>query len=130
MASNSDKRRMERTHRKCFRCASEDHLIKKCQKPPKDNEKRQKQVSFSEKGNRVCDNDKNNSYKKIHASMARMSGNEKCLNGEFGDSSQLTNWIFDSGATCHMTPQVSDFIQVFLEDTDKHIEIADGDQIT
>ena len=42
--------------------------------------------------------------------MARMSGNEECHSGNFGDSSQLTNWILDSGATCHMTPEVSDFI--------------------
>ena len=31
----------------------------------------------------------------------------------------------DSGATCHMTPAVSDFIPGSLEDTDKHIEVAD-----
>ena len=41
-----------------------------------------------------------------------MSGNEECTSGKFGDSSQLTNWILDSGATCHMTPEDSDFIQV------------------
>ena len=33
-------RKMERTPRKCFRCGSEDHIIAKCPKPPKDNEKR------------------------------------------------------------------------------------------
>ena len=57
--------------------------------------------------------------------MARMSGNEKCPSGVFGDSSQLTNWILDSGATCHMTPEVSDFIPYLLEGTDKHIGVAD-----
>ena len=31
----------------------------------------------------------------------------------------------DSVSTCHMTPQVSYFIPVSLEDTDKHIEVAD-----
>ena len=46
---------------------------------------------------------KNNSDQKIYASMARKSGNDECPNGNFGDSSQLTNWILDSVATCHMT---------------------------
>ena len=62
--------------------------------------------------------------------MARMSNNDKCPSGNFGDSSQFTNWILDSGATCHMTPEVSDFIPGPLEDTDKHIEVADGYHIT
>ena len=42
--------------------------------------------------------------------MARMSNNDECPSENFGDSSQLTNWILDSGATFHMTPEVSDFI--------------------
>ena len=29
-----------------------------------------------------------------------------------------------------MTPQVSDFIPVSLEDTDKHIEVLDGHYVT
>ena len=57
--------------------------------------------------------------------MERMSGNEKCPSGHFGDSSQLTNWILDSVATCHMTPEVSDFIPGSLEDMDKYIEVTD-----
>ena len=61
--------------------------------------------------------------------MVRMSGNDEYLSGNFGDISQLTNWILDSGATCHMTPQVSDFIPGSLEDTDKHIEVAYGHHI-
>ena len=35
---------------KCYICGSEDHVIAKCPKPPKDNEKRQRQVRFNEKG--------------------------------------------------------------------------------
>ena len=38
-AGDSDNRQTERTPQKCFRCGSEDHLIEKCPKPPKDNEK-------------------------------------------------------------------------------------------
>ena len=79
-------------------------MIVKRPKPPKDNDKRRKQIRFNEKGNRSCDNNKNNSDQKIYASMARMSGNDECPSENYGDSSQLTNWILDSGATCHMTP--------------------------
>ena len=59
-----------------------------------------------------------------------MSNNDECPSGDFGDSSKLKNWILDSGATCHMTPEVSDFILVSLEDTDKHIEVVDGHHVT
>ena len=58
--------------------------------------------------------------------MARMSGNDEYPRGNFGDSSQLKNWILDSRATCHMTPEVSDFIPGLLEDRDKYIKVADG----
>ena len=62
--------------------------------------------------------------------MACMSSNGECTSGSFGDSSQLTNWITDYGATCHMKPKVSDFIPVLLEDMDKHIEVMDGHHVT
>ena len=62
--------------------------------------------------------------------MARMSGNDECPSVNVGNSSQSTNWILDSGAMCHMTPQVSDFIPGSLEDTDKHIEFVDGHHVT
>ena len=64
---------------KCFRCGSEDHLISKCQKPPKDNEKQRKQVCFSERGNRAlhkeCGNGDNKNDQKIYESMARVYDN-------------------------------------------------------
>ena len=47
--------------------------------------------------------------------MAQMSDNDEIPSRDFSDSSQLTNWILDSGATCHITPQVSDFIPGSLE---------------
>ena len=62
--------------------------------------------------------------------MERMSVNDECPSWNFGGSSQLTNWILDYGETCYMTPEVSDFIPGSLEDTDKHIEVADGHHIT
>ena len=101
---DSDNRQTERTPRKCFICGSEDHLIAKFLKPPKDNEKWKKKLIFNEKGNCACDNNENNSDQKIYASMARMSGNDECPSRDFGDSSQLTNCILDSRATCPMTP--------------------------
>ena len=56
--------------------------------------------------------------------MTRMSVNDKCPSGNFGDSSQLTNWILDFGAMCHMTPEVSDFIPGSLVDIYKHVEVS------
>ena len=42
----------------------------------------------------------------------------------------MTNWVLYSGETCHMTPQVPDFVPGLLEDTDKYIEVADGHNVT
>ena len=53
--------------------------------------------------------------------MAWMSNYDVKEIKDYGDSLQLTNWISDSGATCHMTPEVTDFITGSLEDTDKFI---------
>ena len=129
-ASASSNRQTERTSRKCFRCGSEDLLIVKCTKAPEDNEKRQKQVRFNEKSNRACDNGKDNDDHKVYASMARMSSDDKLKSVKYGNSPQLKNWILDSGATCHMMPEVSDFIPGTLEDTDKYIEVADRHHFT
>ena len=62
--------------------------------------------------------------------MARMSNDDVSENKDYGNSSQLTNWILDSGATCHKTPEVTDFIPGSLEDTDNFIEVADGHNVT
>ena len=59
-----------------------------------------------------------------------MSGNGKISTRYFGEILQLINWVLDSGATCHMTPQVSYFISGSLEDTDKYIEVADIYHVT
>ena len=84
----SENKRTEHTPWKFFRCGSEDHMIVKCQKPPKDNEKRQKEVRFNEIGNRACNNGKNNSDQNIYASMARMSRNDERSSENYCDSSQ------------------------------------------
>ena len=90
------------------------------------NEKQRKQLRFNLKVDCACDNGENNGDQNIYASMARVSGNDECPSGNVGDSSQLTNYILDSGAAYHMTPDILDFIPGSLEDTDKHIEVADG----
>ena len=105
-------------------------MIAKCPKPQKDNEKQHKQLRFNEKGNRACENGENDDDHKIYTSMARMSSDDKRKSGEYGDSSQVTNWILDWGETCHMTPEVTDFIPGLLEDTDKYIEVAFGHHVT
>ena len=59
-----------------------------------------------------------------------MSSDDEQKSVKYGDSLQLTNWILDSGATCHITPEVSDYIPGTLEDMDKYIEVADGHHVT
>ena len=127
-AGASSNKNSDRPPQKCFRCGSVEHLIAKCPKPPKDGEKKNgKKVSFQdkEKGNSAKDNSDDEDEHKVYASMARMSNDDVSKSKDYGDSSQLTNWILDSGATCHMTPEVKDFIPGSLEDTDKFIEVAD-----
>ena len=79
---------------------------------------------------RKSKNGDDDNNKNIYASMARMSGNDEISSRDFGDSSQSTNWILYSGSTCYMTPQVSDFIPVSLEDIDKYTEVVDGHNVT
>ena len=59
-----------------------------------------------------------------------MSSDDKSESKDYGNSSQLTNWILDSGATYHMMPEVTDFIPGSLEDTDKSVEVADVHHVT
>ena len=59
-----------------------------------------------------------------------MSDSGESPSRDFSDSSQLTNWILDSGATCHMMPQVSDFIPGSLYNTDKNIGVMNRNHVT
>ena len=61
--------------------------------------------------------------------MAQMSGNDISYSKDFGGSLQLKNWVLDSVETCHMTPQVSDFIPGSLEHTGDYIEVSDGHHV-
>ena len=69
--------------------------------------------------------DKNYSQN-TYMSMARIFSNIESRRRYFWYSSQLTNWVLDLGATCHMTPDISYFIPVSLMETDKYIEVANG----
>ena len=62
--------------------------------------------------------------------MARMSDNDEWPSGNFGDSSKLTNWVLDSGATCYTTQEVQGFIPGSLEDTNKHTGVSDRHHVT
>ena len=52
-AGDLEKLRAELTPHKCFRCGCIDHIVAKCPKPPRENEKLQKKVRFNERGNRA-----------------------------------------------------------------------------
>ena len=105
-------------------------MIAKCPKPPEDSDKICKSEKSKEKRNCACDNSDDDNDLKVYASMARMSTDDKRKIKNYGDSSQLTNWILDSEPTCPMTPEVTDFIPGSLEDTDKSIEVADRHHVT
>ena len=54
-----------------------------------------------------------------------------CYNAEihrrnYGDISQLTNFILYSGATYHTTPEISDFIPGSLLETETYSKVSDG----
>ena len=59
-----------------------------------------------------------------------MYSNAEISRRDFGDISQLTNWILDSGETCHTTPEISHFIPGSLVETDKYIKVSDGKFVT
>ena len=56
--------------------------------------------------------------------MACFSTNAGSSRSNYGDISQLTNWILDSGETCHMKPEISGFIMVSLVETHKYTKFA------
>ena len=69
-------------------------------------------------------------YQNIYTSMAPMSSNAEIHIRYFEYSLQLSNWIIDSGATCHIKSEMSYFILGSLVETDKYIEVADENFVT
>ena len=62
--------------------------------------------------------------------MENMSSNAESTITYFGDRLQPTNWILESGATCHTTPDIFYFILGSFLERDKYIEFADGNFVT
>ena len=138
---NSNNNRNECNGRKpntCFRCGSEDYFIKIFPKPDtSDNKVHWNTEKLKTCAYRLTKIDKTSENitdesesQKIYTSMARMYSNEESHRINYRDSSQLNNWILDSGDTCNMIPDISDFIPVSLLETDKYIEVAYGHFVT
>ena len=66
----------------------------------------------------------------MYVSMARIYYNTIITGRNFGDISQLKDLILDSGVTCYTTQEIADFSPVSFTETDKYIEIADGNFVT
>ena len=100
---------------KCFRCGLESHFIDIFLKPDTSNKK----FHWNTKKPKICayiskkiDKTPENiteeiKSQKIYAPIAHMYSNSKSPRNNYGDRSQLTNMILDSGATCHMTTEIS-----------------------
>ena len=122
----------------CFRCGSEDHFITNCPKLDTSDKKfywntenpKTCVYRLTEIYNMLDKRTDQSESQKINAYMSRMYSNAEGPTREFGYSSQLTNWILDSCATCHMTPDIFYFIPGSFMETDKYIEVADGNFVT
>ena len=118
----------------CFRCGSEKHFIANFPKPDTSDKK----VHWNMEKPKSCVYRLTKIYKtlekstgesqsqKTYVSMTRMSTNAESTRRNYGDSLELTNWILDSGTTCCMTPDISDFIPGSLVETDKYIKLQMG----
>ena len=58
--------------------------------------------------------------------MAHMSTNAESHRRNYGENSQLTYLILDSGASYHITPEISNFIPDSSVETNKYIEVSEG----
>ena len=59
-----------------------------------------------------------------------MFSNAESPRQDLGESSQLTNWLLDSGGTCHVTQDISYFIPGSMMEMDKYIEVTDENFVT
>ena len=97
----------------CFRCGLEDHQISDFPKPKNQNKKFHQNIKNpktcaykSTKVYKLDKNTKHNESHKIYVSIAHMSSNVESPRRYFGDNLKLNNRILDSGATCHMKPDI------------------------
>ena len=98
-ADDLERQQTERTLRKFSKCRYVDHQISKFPKPPEDNGKELETVHFNERDDcafqKESENGDNDNNQKKYTSMAQMYSNDNSSSRDFGDSSQLTDWIFD-----------------------------------
>ena len=103
-----------------------DNLISKCPEQTKDNNKRKNTVRFNERSNRASQNESedgdDDNDKKIYASMERMSIDDK-ISSRYFPIDQL-DFRFRSNVSYETSG--FGFISGPLEDTDKYIEVSDG----
>ena len=98
----------------CFRCGSEDHFVAKCprletsdKKLHWNTEQPKTRAYKSKKIDKTSEKSIDESEpQKIQTSLEHMYTNEEIRRRDFGDILQLTNWILDSGVTCHITPDI------------------------
>ena len=99
VADDLERQQTERTLSKCSKCRYVDHQISKFPKPPEDNGKELETVHFNERDDcafqKESENGDNDNDQNKYASMAQMYSNDNSSSRDFGDSSQLTDWIFD-----------------------------------
>ena len=118
----------------CFRCGPEYHFITNCLKPDtlynKVHWNTENPKNCAYRYTEIYKTPENSTYQnksqKIYASMARMSSNTEITIRYFGDSSQLANWILDSGETCQMTLEISYFIPGSLAEIDNISKLQMG----
>ena len=67
---------------------------------------------------------------RIYVSMAHMSSNAEITRINHEEISQLSNLVLNSDATCHMTPEISDFIPRWLVETYKYTKVTDRNFVT
>ena len=115
-------------------CGSVNNIISTWPKPHNYSKKRQKTFYFNERSNCAPQKETNDSdtdnNQKIYESMVLMFGNDKSSSRYFGVCLQFTNWTLDSGATCHVKPQILNLIPGLLEDKDKYTQVTGGHYAT
>ena len=78
----------------------------------------------------VLDNLNTNNIRVDMAQMSNVGRKPKTVTPvEILYTHDLSNWVMDSGATCHMTPYESDFEHNSVSHTQKGVEDADGHNV-
>ena len=115
---------------RCYKCNNMGHYANKC--PLKTH---QKDTVAKENGNLANPREitlNNTSSDDIQVNMAQISNvgrKSKHLLSQIPLAHDLYNRDMDSGATCHMTPYQSGFIEDSIKNIKKVVEVADGHDV-